>query len=109
MWPWELRNQLNRIEKKIDLLTKEIKMADVNIDQLLADATNETTVIGSIQSAVAALQVELAKALSGVSIPPDVQVKMNSLFDTMTSNDTALANALASGTPVTPAQLTASK
>lgn len=106
MWPWDIKKQLTEISNKLDILIKETKMSDVTIDQILADATQESSVISSVQTAIASLQSQLASALSGVTIPSDVQTKMNSIFSTMTGNDTALA-ALAAGTPVTPAQLTA--
>ena len=84
-------------------------MADATIDQILADATSETSVVASVQAAITSLQAQLTAALANVTIPAAVQTKMNTIFSTMTGNDTALAAALSANTPVTAAQVTATK
>lgn len=109
MWPWEFKKYLDRIENKLDILIKKENQMDATVDQILADATNETSVISSVQAAITSLQSQLAAALSNVTIPPDVQTKLNTIFSTMTSNDAALATAITANTPVSPADVTATK
>lgn len=103
----EILKKLKRIENKLDYLIKEIKMADVTIDQLLAEAQSETTLQGSVITLLNTVETELTAALANVSIPPDVQAKMDTIFSTLTSNDAAVTAAITANTPVTPAQATA--
>lgn len=99
-----LRNRilecLERIENKLNILIKKENKMDVTIDQILAEATSETTLQGSIITLINSIQAQLTAALSGTTIPPDVQAKMNAVFSTLTSNDAAVTAAITANTPI---------
>ena len=103
----EIEKQLNRIENKLNYLIKEMKMADVTNDQLVAEASNETTLQASVITLLNTVQAQLTAALANTAIPADVQAKMNTIFSTLTSNDAAVTAALTANTPVIAAQATA--
>jgi ABC-type transporter Mla subunit MlaD len=94
---------LGQQDARLDLMEKNI-MAD--LDQALADIADEKTAIGSVTELINGLRQQLADALSGASLPPAVQDKINAVFAGLEDNKAALAKALTtqpSGAPVTPA------
>ena len=80
--------------------TKEAIMA--SIDDIIADVTEETTTIGSLDTAIKGLQQMLADALANETIPPAVQAKIDSVFATVEANKAALAQAMTDSVPPSP-------
>lgn len=76
---------------------KETIMA--TLDDITADMTEETTAIGGISTLVQGLRQQLADALSGTTLPPAVQAKVDAIFTAAEANKGALAAALAANTP----------
>jgi hypothetical protein len=72
-------------------------MADLN--QVAADMAEETTLIGSISTFISGLEQQLADVLSGASLPPAVQAKVDAIFVQAEANKAALAQALVLSTP----------
>lgn len=74
-------------------------MADVTIDQVLADAQEESTVGDSLIALTARIKTELDAALANVTVPPDVQAKINQVFDVIEANKAKAAAAILANTP----------
>ena len=70
-----------------------------SLDEILADVTEETTTIASVQTLLDGLQKQIADALSGVVIAPTVQAKIDAVFSGVEANKAALAAAIAASTP----------
>ena len=95
-WALELRAHLELIH-----LIQEKIMA--TLDEVLAEVTDETTRLDSIQSLIDGIKQQLADALSGATIPPAVQAKVDAVFAGLTTNKAKLDKALnANVPPVTP-------
>lgn len=81
-------------------------MVDHTVDETLAAVTAEDTRVDSIVALAADLKQQLADALSGVTIPPAVQAKINSIFDLSSASAAKIDTALNTGVPapvITPA------
>lgn len=74
-----------------------------SIDDLVNDVAAESTVDDSIIALVQGLQTQLAAALANVTIPPDVQAKIDQAFAGIEANKAKLAAAVVAGTPAAPA------
>lgn len=74
-----------------------------SIDDLVTDVAAESTVDDSIITLVQGLQTQLAAALSGATIPPAVQAKIDQVFASMEANKAKVAAAVVAGTPAAPA------
>jgi altronate dehydratase len=64
------------------------------LDEVLADVTDEGTQIDSLSVLVAGLKQQLADALSGTTLPPAVQAKVDAVFagdDAINANTPAAA------------------
>jgi phage shock protein A len=90
---------LQRIEQKLDAANKSMEKIMATLDQVLADVTQETTDLDSIAALIAGLKQQIADALSGATLPPDVQAKVDSVFATAETNKGKIAAALAANTP----------
>lgn len=69
------------------------------LDDILADVTAESTTIDSLSAFIAGLKQQLADALSGTTLPPAVQAKVDAVFAQAESNKQKLADALAANVP----------
>lgn len=84
--------QMTNLERKVDTIM-------ATLDQVLADVTAEATVLDSISTLIAGLKQQLADALSGTTLPPAVQAKVDTIFADCEANREKLVTALG---PVTP-------
>lgn len=105
--------EFREIKEKLDLLLNVGKLIVANevklmatIDQVLADVTAESTQIDGISTLIAGLEQQVADALSGATLPPAVQAKVDAVFAQAETNKGKLATALATGAPATPAPAT---
>ncbi len=64
------------------------------LDQVLEKVTRESTDIDSVLTLVTGLKQQLADALSGASLPPAVQAKVDAIFDTASASAGKIAAAL---------------
>lgn len=74
-------------------------MVDRTIDEALAAATAASTRTDSIIAYAAGLKTQLDAALANVSIPPDVQAKINQIFDLDTADAVKVDAALNANVP----------
>jgi hypothetical protein len=95
-WAIELREM-----GLIILQNQETLMA--TLDEVLSDVTAETTAIQSLAALIDGLRQQVKDALSGVTLPPDAQAKVDAIFTAAETNKAAIAKALAANTPAPPA------
>ena len=91
----DVQHTLNRMEFRI--------MAD--LDQDLELIQQQGTQIDGVATLIATLRQQIADAMSGVTLPPAVQAKVDAVFAGLTANSGKLAVALTTqpdGTPATP-------
>ncbi len=74
-------------------------MVDRTPDEALAAVTAEDTRVDSLIALFATTKQQLADALSGVTIPPAVQAKINSIFDLSAASATKIDTALNTNVP----------
>ena len=104
-----IQRRLGAIEHKLDaalslllaLIAKETIMA-ATIDQVLQDVTDESTLDDSIIALLNGVQAQLAAALSGTTIPPAVQTKIDAVFSGLEANKAKVAAAVTANTPAAP-------
>lgn len=72
------------------------------IDQVAQDVSDESTLIDSVSTLITGLQQQIKDALSGATLPPDVQTKVDAVFAQAEANKGKLTNALAANTPAAP-------
>jgi len=73
------------------ILAKETTIM-ANLDDILSNEADEATQIGVIQTMVENLRQQLADALSGVTLPPAVQAKVDEIFTQASANKQALTD-----------------
>lgn len=69
------------------------------LDEIASDVEAETTLIAGVGTLIAGLKQQVADALSGTTLPPAVQAKIDTIFAGTEANKTALADALAANVP----------
>lgn len=92
--PWAL--ELRKLQGLILYRLEQI-MAD--LDQVLAEVTDEGTRLDSIQALIDGIRQQLADALAGTTLPPAVQAKVDAVFAGLTDNKAKIDKALNTGTP----------
>jgi len=78
-----------------------------SLDDDLALIQSQGTQIAGVNTLITTLNQRVADALSGVTLPPAVQAKVDAVFTGLTDNSAALATALATdagGNPLPPPQ-----
>jgi uncharacterized protein (UPF0335 family) len=83
--------------RRLEQLEKEVKMADHNIDEILADVSDESTQIDSLSTLTAGIKKQLDDITAG-SLPPAVQAKVNALFDAVDANKAKVVSAINANT-----------
>lgn len=97
-----LREQLNRIERKLDLLIKKENQMNETTTEILAAVEQETTLEQSAITLLNSLQTQLQAALANTTIDPADQANLNTIFADLSANATALSAAITANTPVAP-------
>lgn len=98
-----LREQLNRMEYKLDILIKKGNLMNQTTQQVLDAVTAETTLEQSAIALISNLQTQLTAALANTTIDPADQANLNTIFTDLQANATALSAALTANTPAAPA------
>ena len=86
--PWWARATLDRLETIM-----------ATLDQVLADVTDESSRLDSISALIDGLRQQLADALSGATLPPDVQAKVDAVFAAAETNKGKIDKALNANVP----------
>lgn len=69
------------------------------LDETLASVTDNSTVGDSAVALMASLKTRLDEALSGVTLPPAVQEKVDAIFQASEADKTKLQEAILANTP----------
>ncbi len=86
----------------VSLVNKVLKGQEkimATLQQVLDAVTAEKTAIDSLAALTAGLKQQLADALSGVTLPAEVQAKVDAVFAGVESNKQEVLDALAANTP----------
>jgi capsule polysaccharide export protein KpsE/RkpR len=91
--PDESKEQLSLVLNKISSLQTKMETMMATLDEVLADVQAESTQIDSLTTLTAGLKQQLTDALSGVTLPPDVQAKVDAVFAGVEANKQKVVNA----------------
>jgi hypothetical protein len=111
----QLVNRINSLGTKVDTLlafsTKGVDKAKVEdfmastgktLDDIIADIKDLGTKEDGLVTLMNGLEQQLKDALAGVSLPPDVQAKIDAAFDAVESRKQAIQDAIDANTPPSP-------
>lgn len=101
MWQaldWLIRREARQSDKLNRILENQEKIM-ASIDDLVAAATQESNDEDSVLAVLVTIQKQLADVLSGATLPPDVQTKVDALFAEAQANSAKLAAAIATPAP----------
>ncbi len=90
--------RLTLIEQLLRILTGKVDAMAKTLDDVLAVVTAESTKIDSLIALVNGLKQQVADALSGATLPPSVQAKVDAVFDAATADAAKIDGALAANT-----------
>ena len=93
---------LARLLKDDATLLEEDSKLMATLDDILADVSAESSQIDGVTTLISGLEQQIADALSGTTIPPAVQAKIDAAFAGMQTNDAKIAAALAANVPPAP-------
>ena len=92
----------NDPDPRLDRILKLLEQIMATLDDTLALVTKESTDLDSVKALMTGLKQQLADALSGTTLPPAVQAKVDAIFAVDTANAQKIADALAAGVTPTP-------
>ena len=88
-----------RLDRVLALLEKIM----ATLEEVLADVTAESTALDSISTLITGLKDQLAAALAGTGISPEVQAQIDAIFTQAEANKAKIAAALAANVVTPPA------
>lgn len=87
--------KLGQMDAKLDAASGELTQMAHTVDEVISKIAAQTTDIASVKTLVEGLKVQVA-AIPG--IPADVQAKIDSVFDSITTNNATLESLTAAVT-----------
>ena len=90
----ELRALLTDIHRHEGRILRNQEKIMANLDQVLADVAEESTKLDSLAAFIAGLKQQIADALSGATLPPAVQAKVDAVFAGVEANKAKVQEAL---------------
>lgn len=97
----EIMGLLRSYDWKLNLILKNQETMMATLDETLAAVTAEDTKVDSIIALVAGLKQQLADALSGTTLPPATQAKVDQIFAQATASAGKIDTAISANTPST--------
>lgn len=97
----ETSNTLKNILDVVQALQHKLNIMAKTLDEVLADAGDESTKIDSLLVIVDGIEQQLKDALSGVTLPPAAQTKVDAIFDNIESNKAKVQAAIDKNTGTT--------
>jgi len=98
----ELRALLTDIHRHEGQILRNQEKIMSTLDEVLADVTEEGTKLDSLSTFIAGLKQQIADALSGATLPPAVQAKVDAVFAGVESNKAKVQAALDANVPPPP-------
>lgn len=106
-WPEEAPPWAVELLNQGDLVLNGLENIMATLDQVLADVKAENTQLDSLGAFIAGLKQQITDALSGATLPADVQAKVDAVFALTEANTVKIATAMNTTSnvpaPVTPA------
>lgn len=101
------QNEFDWIKSLSGLVTKhDLKEMEnrimAKIEEVLQDISDESTLEDSILALVTGIKQQLADALANVTVPADVQAKIDAAFAQLEANKAKLTDAITANTPAAP-------
>lgn len=88
-----------KLSHSIKKLKKQLKKMDTTLDEVLDEVKSEGSQIESLSLLTSGLKQQLQEALTGVSLPPSVQAKVDAIFAGVEENKQKVVDALNANTP----------
>jgi hypothetical protein len=92
--PWAVE-----ILKQQRVVIAKLETIMATIDDVLKDVTDESGRLDSLSALIAGLKQQLADALAGTTLPPEVQTKIDQVFAQAEANKAKIDTALNTGVP----------
>lgn len=92
----------NTVLRALSFIQQQERTIMHTLDEVAADVAAETTSIDSLSAMLTGIKKQLDDALSGTTLPPAVQTKVDAIFDAAEINKQKLADALAANVPPAP-------
>lgn len=80
-------------------LNQQLEIIMATLDEVVAKVTEEDTAIDSLIALVQGLKGQLDDVLSGVTLPPGVQAKVDAIFSAVEDNPQRIQDAIDANTP----------
>lgn len=91
-----------RLHNSLAHLNNTLEIIMATLDEVLAEVTDETSRLASMNKLISGLEQQLADALAGTTLPTAVQAKVDAVFTALQANKGQIDTALNANTP--PAQ-----
>lgn len=91
-----------RVIDALDFIKATQELIMDSLDRIEAAAARETTIEASIAAMVTDLKNQLADALSGTKLPPEVEARLAAIFPTLEANNDKLTAIITANTPADP-------
>ena len=98
----ELRALLTDIHRHEGQILRNQEKIMQTLDEVLAEVADESTKIDSLGTFIAGLKQQIADALSGATLPPAVQAKVDAVFAGVQANKQKVVTAMDANVPPTP-------
>ncbi len=95
----EVRSALYRIELRQQLVNRKLRYIMATLDDVLAVVTEEAGQIDSMIALMTGLQQQLADALAGITLPAQVQAKVDAIFTQAKADSDKIVAAIAANSP----------
>lgn len=95
-------------DRVLNSLNHKLEHIMATLDQVLADVTAESSQINAVGALITGLKQQIADALSGATLPPAVQAKVDSIFATAEANKAAIQSAIDANASAAPPAVPAS-
>lgn len=85
-------------DDKFNQILKEVKKMNEKLDQILAVINEESTVADTLIGLIQGIKQQLADALAGTVVTPEVQAKIDAILSQATANKQKLSDAVIANT-----------
>jgi hypothetical protein len=90
----EIRSQLREITRMVAGLAVMERRIMYSLDETIAEVQEQGTQVEGLVTLNTSLRQQLADALSGATLPPDVQAKVDAVFEGVSANTAKIMSAL---------------
>lgn len=101
-----IEGRLARIEQHLQIdftaIERHQAMTDHTLDDILADTTAERSEIDALATLAAGIKLQLDQALSGATLTPAQQARVNAIFTNIEANKEAITASILANTPAGP-------